>query len=350
MHTSHRGSTFLALRSHRRRRRDLEGHGHRLPPAGPDQVYVKVAALNGGFLTLPERNFVTDPDPQKGTTVPSMCFLIEHPSGKSKSTTENANTTRVVFDLGIKRDLSKYVQPATQHHITTRQPVYSSADARSSLLNGGLDPAKGDVDYVILSHIHWDHIGLPADYPSSKFIVGSGTLYILENGAPHYPLERIEKGALTVDRTIELPAVPGSDRKHMAATVQTDHEWQSISTLPNAVDFFGDGSLWIIDAPGHIHGHVNALLRVGPDKWVYLGGDCCHDRRIITGEKQILEYDNGQGKLKSAHAELSKARKTIENVQELIRVNGEEAVEWIVAHDWKWASENQNRFFPGWMY
>ncbi|KIY01557.1 uncharacterized protein Z520_03109 [Fonsecaea multimorphosa CBS 102226] len=315
----------------------------RLPVPAPNQVYVKVSALNGGFLTLPERNFVTDPDPEKGTTVPSMCFLIEH---REPSTSK---LTRVVFDLGIKRDLTRYAQPATQHHITTRQPVYSSADARSSLMSGGLDPAR-DIDYVILSHIHWDHIGLPSDYPNSTFVVGSGTLYILENGAPHYPLERIEKGALPASQTTELPPVPDSDRKHMAATTsQTKHTWTSISTLPHAVDFFGDGSLWIIDAPGHIHGHVNALLRVGPEKWVYLGGDCCHDRRIMTGEKQILEYDNGQGKLKSAHAELHKARKTIQNVQRLIEVNGE-AVEWIVAHDWKWASENQNRFFPRWMY
>ena len=69
----------------------------------------------------------------------------------------------------------------------------------------------------------------------------------------------------------------------------------------------------------------------------------------MTGEKGILEYDNGQGKLKSAHAELSKAKKTIENVQRLIETNGG-AVEWVVAHDWKWASQNQNRFFPNSMY
>lgn len=313
-----------------------------LPPPAPGEVYVNVSALNGGFLTLPERNFVTDPDPEKRTTVPSMCFLIEHPE------TDSSKPTRLVFDLGIKRDLTEYSQPATQHHITTRQPVYSSADTRSSLLSGGLDPAK-DIEYVILSHIHWDHIGLPSDYPNSKFIVGSGTLYILENGAPFYPLDRIEKGALRAEQTTELPPVPDSDRKHMAAASQTNHTWQSISTLPLAVDFFGDASLWIIDAPGHIHGHVNALLRVAPEKWVYLGGDCCHDRRIITGEKQIGHYDDGHGRLKCAHAELSRAKETIENIQKLIEVNGE-AVEWIVAHDWEWASQNQNRFFPGWMY
>ena len=135
----------------------------------------------------------------------------------------------------------------------------------------------------------------------------------------------------------------------MAATSQSDHQWQSLSVLPHAVDFFGDGSLWIVDAPGHIHGHVNALLRVAADKWVYLGGDCCHDRRILTGEKGILEYDNGHGTLKSSHAELSKAKATIKNVQKLIETNGE-AVEWVVAHDWKWCSENQHRFFPNYLY
>jgi glyoxylase-like metal-dependent hydrolase (beta-lactamase superfamily II) len=314
----------------------------RLPPSSPNEVYVKVAAMNGGFVTLPERAFVTNADPKKASTVPSICFLIEHRAPGA------AKLERIVFDLGIKRDLTKYI-PATRKHITERQPVYSSPDARSSLLTGGFDPEK-DIDYVILSHVHWDHVGEPSDYPNSTFIVGSGTRYILENGAPNYPPERIiEKGVLPADRTIELPPTPGSDREYMAAAEKTEHQWQSISALPNAVDYFGDGSMWIIDSPGHIHGHVNALLRVGPEKWVYLGGDCCHDRRIMTGEREIVEYDNGHGKLKSAHSELPKARNTIQNIQKLIEVNGD-AVEWVVAHDSKWATENQHRFLPGWMY
>ncbi|KFY40259.1 hypothetical protein V495_05515 [Pseudogymnoascus sp. VKM F-4514 (FW-929)] len=313
-----------------------------LPPFSANQVYVRLAALNGGFVTLPERSFVTNADPKKATTVPSMCFLIEHrPPGAAK-------LERIVFDLGIKRDLTKYV-PATRKHITERQPVYSSPDARSSLLSGGLDPSK-DIDYVVLSHIHWDHIGEPSDYPNSTFIVGSGTHYILQNGAPNYPPERmIQKDVLPIDRTIELPPTPESDRVYMAAAKQSKHQWQSISTLPNAVDYFGDGSMWIIDSPGHVHGHVNALLRVGPEKWAYLGGDCCHDRRIMTGERDICEFDNGHGKLKSAHSELPKARETIQNIQKLIEVNGD-SVEWVVAHDFAWAAENQHRFFPGWMY
>ena len=271
-----------------------------------------------------------------------MCLLIEHRAPDAEK------VERMMFDLGIKRDLTKYGLPATQAHIKLRQPVYCSADARSSLLSGGLDPAK-DIDYVTLSHVHWDHIGLPSDYPNSQFVVGSGTLHIIEHGAPFYPRERMERGQLPVEQTIELPPVPESNRKHMAGPNQTKHQWRSISTLPHAVDFFDDGSLYIIDAPGHIHGHVNALLRVGPQKWVYLGGDCCHDRRIITGEKEIAVYEGDHGKMKCAHSELPQAKKTIESIQRLIDVNGD-AVEWIVAHDSKWASENQHRFLPNWMY
>jgi glyoxylase-like metal-dependent hydrolase (beta-lactamase superfamily II) len=313
----------------------------KLPGPSANQVYVNVAALNGGFVTLPERLFVTNADPNKASTVPSMCFLIEHRAlGAAKS-------ELIVFDLGIKRNLTKYI-PSTRAHIALRQPIYSTPDVRSSLLSGGLDPAK-DIDYVVLSHIHWDHIGLPSDYPNSRFIVGSGTLYILENGAPCYPSDRMEKGALPVDRTHELPPTPDSDRKNMAATQKTDHQWQSLSALPNAIDFFGDGSMYIIDAPGHIHGHVNALLRIGPEKWVYLGGDCCHDPRILTGEKDIAEYDDEHGKLKSVHSELPVAKETIKNIMELIKTNGD-AVEWIVAHDAGWAAGNQHRFFPNWMF
>ena len=292
-------------------------------------------------MTLPESAFVTDPDPHKLSTVPSMAFLIEHLNSATNK------LERIVFDLGIKRDLTKYI-PATAKHIAHRKPVYCTPDVKSSLLTGRLDPER-DIDYVFISHVHWDHLGIPGDYPNSKFVVGSGTLYILENGAPFYPLDRMEKGALPPHQTYELPPVPASERKHMAAKQITKHEWRSLSALPHVVDFFGDGSVYLVDAPGHIHGHINALLRVGPQRWVYLGGDCCHDPRIITGEKGIVEYDDGHGKLKSAHSELATAKLTIKNIQNLLQINGD-AVEWVVAHDAGWAADNQHRFFPNYMY
>ena len=311
-----------------------------LPDPAADQVYAEVSALNGGWVTLPERLFVTDSDPDLMKMVPSMCFLIQHPKPGSD------RPERIVFDLGIKREMSQYAQ-GMQDHLSKRQPIVNLPDTKASLEAGGLDAAK-DIDYVILSHTHWDHIGMPADYPNSKFVVGSGTLYTVTNGAPHYPASMFEKDPLPLDRTTEIPPAPSSTSKDLATSTgqQTSHKWQSISTIPDVIDFFGDGSVYIVDAPGHLQGHVNLLARIGPDKWVYLGGDCCHDSRIITGEKDIATYPDGHGGMRSVHSNLPLAKDTIAMIQEFVKTNGQ-GVEWIIAHDKGWSDKNQTKFFPG---
>ncbi|KAK3720369.1 hypothetical protein LTR37_003780 [Vermiconidia calcicola] len=269
-----------------------------------------------------------------------MCFLIQHPKQGSD------RPERIVFDLGIKRDMSQYAD-GMQDHLSKRQPIINLPDTKASLENGGLDSTK-DVDFVMLSHTHWDHIGMPADYPNSKFVVGSGTLHTVTNGAPYYPASMFEKDPLPLDRTTEFPPAPGSSAKDLACaeSQQTSHTWQQISTINHAIDFFGDGSVYIVDAPGHLQGHMNLLARLGPDKWGYLGGDCCHDSRIITGEKEIAIYGDGHGGTRSVHSNLPLAKDTIAMIQEFIRVN-EGKVEWIIAHDKGWAEKNQSRFFPG---
>lgn len=45
-----------------------------------------------------------------------------------------------------------------------------------------------------------------------------------------------------------------------------------------AYDYFKDGSLYLIDSPGHCVGHLCALVRTttNPDTFVFLGGDAAH--------------------------------------------------------------------------
>lgn len=51
----------------------------------------------------------------------------------------------------------------------------------------------------------------------------------------------------------------------------------------DALDYFGDGSFYLLDSPGHTIGHINALARVTTgevdgeeDTFVLMGGDTCH--------------------------------------------------------------------------
>jgi len=362
-----------------------------------EPVYVTVSALDAGHITLPDYLFVTGADPEARTTVPSLAFLIQHPS--SPILRSDSNVTNLVFDLGVKRDLTGYTL-TQQEHVAERQPIITDLDCAASLRWGKnasktdeedsgkkellLDPEK-DIDYVILSHVHWDHIGTPSDFLNSTFVVGSGTLDLLKNGAgPLYPAELFHGDELPFSRTVELPPAPAPTShdgghshshghehgsSHNTAPIHTfplpaatatlppssqNWKWKPFHSFPRTLDFFGDSSVLIIDSPGHIFGHVNLLLRTGPSKYVYLGGDCCHDPRILAGEKEIAEYDDGKGGKRSVHVDTELAKRTLVEIEGGVRGlregGGNEAgvdVEFVLAHDAGWRERNPERFWPG---
>jgi hypothetical protein len=107
-------------------------------------VTVKVHALSAGHFSLPEEQFVKPAAHGARKTVPSLCFLIQHTSAQTNI------TTRIVFDLGLRRDIARYSEPI-RRHVATRQPLTTEPDVVMSLKAGGLTPQ--DVDYVIYSHV-----------------------------------------------------------------------------------------------------------------------------------------------------------------------------------------------------
>ncbi|OIW29035.1 hypothetical protein CONLIGDRAFT_715454 [Coniochaeta ligniaria NRRL 30616] len=347
-------------------------------------VYVTMSALDAGHLTLPENLFVTDADPTKRATVPSLSFLIQHPSPpSSRPGNSTTTTTNLLFDLGIKRDLTSYA-PAQAAHIAQRHPIIVDPDCAASLRNGTtenpqaadsaplLDPST-EINLILLSHVHWDHVGTPSDFPSATFLVGSGTLSLLRHGAgPLYPADTFNSDEIPASRTVEFPPVSrpdgvyaSSEPRHTPSPASARENlppaaggwgWQSLAGFPNALDLFGDGSVWVADAPGHLYGHVNLLCRTGPGRWVYLGGDCCHDPRILRGEKGFALYDDGKGGKRSVHVHTGVAKDTLDRIGEFVKMrglekgeegDGEVQVEVVVAHDAEWREGNRHRFWPG---
>ena len=313
-------------------------------------------------------------DPKVCTTVPSLSFLIQHPS---KPPSSSRSLTNLIFDLGVKRDLSGYALPQ-QPHVAQRQPIITSPDCAASLRKGAsvedgetelIEPNK-DIDFIIVSHMHWDHIGTPSDFPSATFVVGSGTLDLLKNGAgPLYPAELFNDDELPASRTVELPPIPSRNGEfgdyYTGPTIPVytptppdtlarlppsadTWSWKPFAGFPRTIDFFGDQSVYVIDSPGHIHGHVNLLVRISEKKYVYLGGDCCHDTRILSGEKEIAEYDDGRGGLRSVHVHTRLAKETLVEINEGVSQLRKHAdVEVVLAHDKGWRESNMHRFWPG---
>lgn len=203
---------------------------------------------------------------------------------------------------------------------------------------------------MILSHVHWDHIGTPSDFARSTFIVGNGSLELLKSGGdPSRGSHSFyEPGLLPLDRTIELPTT--TSRTPDASTTNTstlnDQEWKPLGPIPNAIDLFFDSSIYIISSPGHLQGHINLLARTGPKSWVYLAGDACHDRRILSKEVDIATWKNEVGEVCCIHVDKEATEKTIGMIA---RLEKDPEVEVILAHDVEWAKNegNAKRFWPG---
>jgi glyoxylase-like metal-dependent hydrolase (beta-lactamase superfamily II) len=321
-------------------------------------VNVSVHALSAGSLTIPEKFFVVPSDPDIKFTVPSLSFLIQHTSSSTNK------TTRIIFDLGLRRDTKLYPD-ALQAHIVSRQPMTTQPDIVTSLrADGRLNTA--DIDYVILSHVHYDHVGYPADFssPHTNFIVGPGAPALLSgetqlNVGSH---SHFEADLLPLDRTIELPPA------HLSTVKETENpsassapppkswQWRPLKPFPSTMDLFGDGSVRIVNAPGHLPGHINLLCRIAPGKYVYLAGDAAHDSRLFAGTHDIATWTDDTGRACCIHADREATLRTLGWIREIIEGGlveeggGDNAtVEVIFAHDWAWEKDarKRGRFWPG---
>jgi glyoxylase-like metal-dependent hydrolase (beta-lactamase superfamily II) len=133
-----------------------------LPPPREGQTTVKVSPMIAGSLTLPDRFFVHPADPEAKRTVPSLAFLIQHPGTFGTSAPkpffpiQQGKPFNLVFDLGLRRAADRYI-PVQKAHLETRGPYTVAPGVAAQLEQQGV--SAGDIDAVIISHVHYDHHG-----------------------------------------------------------------------------------------------------------------------------------------------------------------------------------------------
>ncbi|TFY66901.1 hypothetical protein EVG20_g4183 [Dentipellis fragilis] len=295
-----------------------------LPPPGVHQPFFTVSALEGGRVTIPAP-FIIDPCPDGVQTYPAPVtpFLLRH----------SVTKRNLLFDLGIRKDYTNLPPAAAAIANAFFQAIDMAQDIVDSLAKGG--PKPSDISDVFLSHIHWDHIGDPALFPYATFVVGGDAVPLLEKGFPHdSPNSSYASDLLPRARTIVLPTSASG--------------WTQVGPFPRALDYYGDGSLYVVDAVGHMPGHFNVLFRTSPDgAWMYLAGDTCHDWHILTGEVNIAERLNPHtGTMFCVHEDKKVAEEHIARVRSLLNTP---RVRVAIAHNGPWFEENKGgpAFWPG---
>ncbi|OQV00217.1 hypothetical protein CLAIMM_05745 [Cladophialophora immunda] len=183
--------------------------------------------------------------------VPSFSFLIEHPSG-----------TKVLFDLGIRKDWQNMTPAIVKRIKECGYQPSSEKDVSEVLGEGGID--KDNINAVIWSHAHWDHTGDVSTFgPRTDLVVGRGFKDHFLGGDENSALGGISKSDYEGRNLREITF-------QEAGVVQIGQF--------SASDYFGDGSLYLLDTPGHCVGHLCALVRTttSPDTFLFLGGDAAH--------------------------------------------------------------------------
>ncbi|EOD43196.1 Beta-lactamase-like protein [Neofusicoccum parvum] len=179
--------------------------------------------------------------------MPTYSFHIRHPSGKE-----------ILFDLGSRKDWWNF-SPLV---VATIKKLIWGLDVTKGinevLTEGGVDLNR--ISSIVISHWHWDHTGDPSLFPkSAELVFGPGFKKQFMPGYPTNP-----KGVM-LDSDFE-------GRTVREVEFSPDFKIGEFE----AHDFFGDGSFYILNVPGHAVGHISALARTTPDTFVFMGGDICH--------------------------------------------------------------------------
>ncbi|KAK4234658.1 beta-lactamase-like protein [Achaetomium macrosporum] len=225
----------------------------------PDsECTVDVRVMDTGTLLYlnPELFWQPKLDGFDGLHAPVYCFLVSH------------GDRHVVFDLGVRRDWENYA-PRVVSVIRATTTITMGTDIASMLEGSSLGIRARDVEAVIWSHNHFDHTGDPATFPSTtELVVGPGVRATSWPGYPTNPQGTV-LDADVQGRPVREIAFHGEQHLRIGGF--------------DASDYFGDGSFYLLDAPGHAVGHICALARTTahPASFVFMGADACHHAGVL---------------------------------------------------------------------
>ena len=165
-------------------------------------------------------------------SVADPCFLIRHPRGD------------LLWDTGVADALAR--EPNGVAFDTNRFSMPRTLKGQLAELGLGAE----DIEYVALSHSHFDHVGNAGDYASATWLVDATEREFMfseeaRSNAQTFPYYSALESADTV-------------------TFTDDH------------DVFGDGAVLIVRTPGHTPGHSALLVRLTKSGSVLLSGDLYH--------------------------------------------------------------------------
>jgi N-acyl homoserine lactone hydrolase len=202
---------------------------------------VDVAFLRCGSVTIPEWIAVRGAFSFAPRVISHSAVLIRHP-----------NAT-FLYDTGLCAEVSAYVE---QQSLLFRKTLgnFRLEQSLTSHLQQ-LHMSVSEIDFVLLSHLHWDHVSGIPDLP----------------GVP-LRINRVEYEAAKLGL---LDANNGLVRHLMGENpiALFDCDGPSYMGFRSSYDLFGDGSVMLVPLPGHTAGNTGMIINRSNGSRLFLLGD-----------------------------------------------------------------------------
>lgn len=240
---------------------------------------VTVKLLQAGYCTQHEK-FVIRGGEFRKIPFPALFGLIRH-----------SEYGYILFDTGYSERFYLETSTFPNRIYAKLTPVVISPEqsAVAQLHQMGIEPS--DINQVIISHFHPDHIGGLRDFPHAQFIHKNSDYQLLKRKNKVAALAAgFLSGLLPEDfearsRDVESYPIKALPRK--------------FTPFDQAYDFFGDGSLLVVELPGHAPGQLGLFLSATGQGEYFFISDACW----LQQSYQTYTPPNGLARLVTHHWE-----------------------------------------------
>lgn len=205
-----------------------------LSAAAAPKPDVRLYTMDCGRYDLTNADGFSDDGAYKGMAARLVipCYLIRHPKGD------------LIWDTGVPQSIADNPGGTAPGGITVTRKLTDQLKQ--------LDLIPADIEYLSVSHSHFDHIGNAGLFAASTWIVDPR-----ERAFAFRPAARADTRGFAAYSALET-----------SKTVLIEGE--------TPYDVFGDGSVTIHKTPGHTPGHTVLLVRLPRAGPILLTGDMWH--------------------------------------------------------------------------
>ncbi|WP_044642295.1 MBL fold metallo-hydrolase [Risungbinella massiliensis] len=216
---------------------------------------VKWHLFQGGYCTHPGK-IVNPKSNWKKRVFPALFFLIVHPEQGP-----------ILIDTGYSKYFFKETKrfPFSLFHLLTPVTFEQEEEAVQQIKKVGISPE--DVKWIVLTHLHADHIAGVKDFPNATFICSQKELNAVHGKGDWKSLRRgFIPNLLPSDFGQRVKVIEELSQQNISA---------KFSMFNTAYDLFGDNSLIAVDLPGHAQGQIGLFFQDEQGKTIFLASDSC---------------------------------------------------------------------------